>query len=47
MKVRFFDPGKEYKQLKKEILPKINSVLSNGDLILRKDVEDFENKLAN
>lgn len=46
MKVRFFNPGLEYKQLKKELLPKIDDVLSRGDLILRKDVELFERKLA-
>jgi len=46
MRVKFFNPGKEYKQLKKELLPKIDDVLSRGDLILRKDVEIFENKLA-
>ena len=46
MKVKFFNPGKEYLQLKKELLPKINDVLTRGDLILRQDVEQFEKQLA-
>lgn len=46
MKVRFFDPGKEYLKIKDEILPEIDRVLTAGDLILRKDLEIFEENFA-
>lgn len=46
MKVRFFEPGKGYLRLKEEMDEATNRVLTNGDLILRKDVEDFEKNLA-
>lgn len=46
MKVRFFDPGLGYKKIKKEVDREITRVLTNGDLILRKDVEFFEKELA-
>lgn len=45
-KIRFFNPGLAYQALKHEIDPVINRVLTNGDLILRQDVEDFEQSLA-
>ncbi len=45
-KVPFVNPSKQYKNLKDEILKTIDDVLSRGDLILRKDVEDFENNIA-
>lgn len=44
--IKFFNPAKQYKTLRKEILGAIDKTLSNGDLILRDDVEKFENKLA-
>jgi len=47
MKVRFFNPGFGYSKMKAEIDSEINRVLSAGDLILREDVEKFENNLAN
>lgn len=47
MKVRFFNPGQEYKLLKKEILPAISKTLSSGQLILGNEVKKFEKKLAN
>ena len=47
MKVRFFNPGLWYKDHKKEIDSEISRVLSAGDLILREDVEKFEENLAN
>lgn len=47
MPVKFFDPGKAYQQIKHEIDPVIERVLSTGQLILRSDVEDFEENLAN
>lgn len=45
--IRFFDPGKSYLNIKGEILCEINRVLSAGDLILRDDVEKFEENLRN
>src|SRR3990167_3201739 len=44
--IRFFDPGKGYLKIKKEIDGEIQRVLSAGDLILRADVEKFEETLA-
>lgn len=46
MKIRFFDPGKGYLKIKKEIDSEIQRVLTAGDLILRDDVEKFENNLS-
>ena len=46
MKIKFFEPGITYQALKPEFQEAIERVLSNGDLILRKDVEDFEKNLA-
>lgn len=43
---KFFDPAKAYARIRDEILPEIDRVLTAGDLILRKDVEDFEKNLA-
>jgi len=45
-KVPFVSYKIQYKNLKTEIDRAIARVLGNGDLILRKDVEDFENNLA-
>ena len=44
--VRFFNPGKAYLSRKDEYDAAIQRVLTNGDLILRKDLEDFERDLA-
>ena len=46
MNVKFFDPSRGYKRIRKEVLGEIDRVLKAGDLILRQDVEDFENTLA-
>ena len=46
MRVRFFNPGLAYNKIKDEVLSEIDRVLTNGDLILRKDVEDFEKSIA-
>lgn len=46
MKISFVNYRVQYQQLKKEINKAIQKVLSRGDLILRKDVDDFEKKLA-
>lgn len=45
-KVRFVNPQKQYKDHKKEILKTIDDVFSRGDLILRRDLEEFEKKIA-
>lgn len=45
-KIRFVNPQKQYKDHKKEFLKVIDDVFSRGDLILRKDLEDFEKKIA-
>ncbi len=46
MKVKFFDPARGYKKIKKEVNREIKRILSKGDLILRQDVTDFEENLA-
>ena len=44
--IRFFDPAKDYLRFKKEYDAAWESVNTRGDLILRKDVEEFEERLA-
>lgn len=44
--IRFFNPGLTYKKYEKDIDEGFKRILSAGDLILRKDVEDFEKTLA-
>lgn len=44
--VRFVDFGKSFKKHKAEYMREIRRVFSNGDLILRADVEKFEKNLA-
>lgn len=44
--IKFFDFTKAYTEDKEALDNAISKVLSNGDLILRKDVEEFENNLA-
>ena len=46
-RVPFVNYRVQYQNLKKEINKTTRRVLSRGDLILRKDVKDFERKLAN
>jgi UDP-2-acetamido-2-deoxy-ribo-hexuluronate aminotransferase len=46
MIIKFFNPSKSYKKIRKIILKEIDRVLLAGDLILRKDLEVFENNLA-
>lgn len=46
MDIRFFRPGVVYQEHKEEFDTAIQRVLSNGDLILRQDVTDFEKTLA-
>jgi len=45
-KVPFVNPSEHYRCLRKEILEAIDDVLTRGDLILRKDVVDFEQNIA-
>ena len=45
-KVPFVNVPKQYQNLKEEILKTFNNVLSRGDLVLRKDVEEFEKNIA-
>ena len=44
--IRFFDPAKDYFRFKKEYDAAWESVNTRGDLILRKDVKEFEEQLA-
>ena len=46
MQVKFFNPGKGYLKIKDEIDAETQRVLAAGDLILREDVEKFEENLA-
>jgi len=46
MKIPYVKFGESYKQIRKEILKEIDRVLSSGDLILREDVEKFEENFA-
>jgi len=45
-KVPFVDIPRHYQKIKEEILNTISDVIARGDLILRKDVEDFEKSMA-
>lgn len=45
-KIRFFNPGLQYIQHQKELDKEWKRVMKAGDLILRKDVEAFEQNLA-
>jgi dTDP-4-amino-4,6-dideoxygalactose transaminase len=45
-KVRFVDPGKNYKIIKNEIDAVFFDVLSKGNLIMREELETFEKNLA-
>ena len=47
MRVKFFDPAKDYLRFRKEYDQAWESVNLRGDLILRKDTEEFEERLAN
>jgi len=44
--IRFFNPGLAYQNIKPEIDAEMQRVLAAGDLILRKDGEEFEKNLA-
>src|SRR3989338_2225171 len=44
--VRFVNPERQYQQHREEYLATIGDVLSRGDLIDRKDLKEFEERLA-
>jgi aminotransferase EvaB len=46
MQIRYFAPGEIYKKIRDEMLGEIDRVLSAGDLIMRKDLEVFEERIA-
>lgn len=46
MEVRFFNPGKSYREHHVEMLGEIDRVLTAGDLVLRDDLLRFEGNLA-
>ena len=46
MKVKFFDPGQEYRNHKVELDAVWHNVMNRGDLILQGDVRDFEALIA-
>ena len=46
MEVRFFNPGKWFLEHEGEVMDEIQRVLAAGDLILRKDLDTFEENLA-
>ena len=45
-KVRYIDYPKHFKNMEKEFMDTIHTTLSNGDLILRKQLRDFEANFA-
>lgn len=47
MNIRFFNPGLTYQSLKPELDAKYFEVMESGQLILRAEVEEFEDDLAN
>ena len=46
MSVRFWEPGKEFQRIESEVMETLRDVLSNGDLIMRHHMLDFERNLA-
>lgn len=46
LKVPFVNVPKQYGDIKEEVLKTVDDVFSRGDLILRKDVDEFEKNLA-
>jgi dTDP-4-amino-4,6-dideoxygalactose transaminase len=45
-KVRYIDYGQQYQKIRSEVLATIDTVLSQGDLMLRQQLRDFEANLA-
>ncbi len=46
MSVRFWEPGKEFLSIESEVMGAMREVLSKGDLVMRHQMEDFEQNLA-
>jgi len=46
-KVRYIDYPLQYKKVRNEVLATIDTILSQGDLMLRQQLRDFETNLAN
>ena len=46
MEVKFVNLGLQYKNLKEEILEKIDYISSNGSYVLSEEVEKFEKSFA-
>src|SRR5438094_9547558 len=44
--VRFWEPGKEFQRIEREVMATMRDVLSKGDLIMREQMVDFERNLA-
>src|SRR5947199_3935011 len=44
--VRFWEPGKEYLRIEDEVMAAMREVLSEGDLVMRQQMLDFEHNLA-
>ena len=44
--VKFVDLGKQYLSLRQEILDKFDEISKNGDYILSKEVNEFEENFA-
>jgi len=45
-KVKFIDYPSQFRNMEKEIMDKIHSLLSKGDLMMRQDLTDFETNFA-
>jgi len=45
-KVKYIDYPTHFKKMEKEVMDTIHTVLSNGDLMLRKQLRDFEENIA-
>lgn len=45
-KVKYIDYPRQFKKMKKDIMGTIHTVLSNGDLMLRQQLRDFEQNIA-
>jgi dTDP-4-amino-4,6-dideoxygalactose transaminase len=44
--VRFWDPAKSFQLMEDEVMGTIHDVLAGGDLVMRRQMEDFEGNLA-
>ncbi len=46
MSVRFWDPSKSFLLMEEEVMDTMRGVLASGDLVMRQQMEDFEEHLA-